>query len=141
MDGITGELCKHHQNGLTRHAHGAKKLAVLPRKIHEDAARIMYVDDFNGFKVFIHVQRDGYITIQADNGTIINEYIETILHPVIHKLEDGDKVCRWYFGDDHVIFRLEESGSISVSSNKIELVNLYCEPDNLKRVKDFLNRH
>lgn len=120
---------------------GLKNWPCYLEKIHEDAARIMYVDDFNGFKVFIHVQRDGYITIQADNGTIINEYIETIPHPVIHKLEDGDKVCRWYFGDDHVIFRLEESGSISVSSNKIELVNLYCEPGNLKRVKDFLNRH
>ena len=97
-------------------------------KIREDATRIVYVDDFNGSKIFIHVQRGGYVTIRADNDTIINDYIETIPHPVIHRLEDGDKVCRWCFGDDHVIFRLEESGSISVSSNKIELVNLYCEP-------------
>ncbi|WP_270594240.1 MULTISPECIES: hypothetical protein [Butyricimonas] len=110
-------------------------------RVCKNGSTTIYADDFNGFRVFVHVQRDGYITIQADNDTIINEYIETIPHPVIHKLEDGDKVCRWYFGDDHVIFRLEESGSISVSSNKIELVNLYCEPGNLKRVKDFLNRY
>ena len=113
-------------------------------KIREDATRIVYVDDFNGSKIFIHAQRGGKIYIEApagiEKGNIINDYIETIPHPVIHQLEDGDKVCRWYFGDDHVIFRLEESGSISVSSNKIELVNLYCEPGNLKRVKDFLNR-
>ena len=32
LDGITGELFKHHQNGITRHAHGAKKLAVQSRK-------------------------------------------------------------------------------------------------------------
>lgn len=50
-------------------------------KIHEDATRIVYVDDFNGSKIFIHVQRDGYVTIQADNDTIINDYIETIPHP------------------------------------------------------------
>ena len=111
-----------------------------PRKIHEDENHVVHVDDFNRSKIFIHVQRSGYIMIQADNDTIINDYIETIPHPVIHQLEDGDKVCGWYFGDDHVIFRLEESGSISVSSNKIELVNLYCEPGNLKRVKNFLNR-
>ena len=120
---------------------GLKNWPCYLEKIHEDETTTFYVDNFNGHKVFIHVQQGGYITIQADNGTIINEYIETIPHPVIHKLEDGDKVCRWYFGDDHVIFRLEESGSISVSSNKIELVNLYCEPGNLKRVKDFLNRY
>lgn len=46
-------------------------------KTHEDATRIVYVDDFNGSKIFIHVQRDGYVTIQADNDTIINDYIET----------------------------------------------------------------
>ena len=99
-------------------------------KIHEDATRIVYVDDFNGSKIFIHVQRGGKIYIEApagiEKGNIIND--------------NGDKICKWRFGDDHVIFRLEESGSISVSSNKIELVNLYCEPGNLKRVKDFLNR-
>ena len=108
-------------------------------KIHEDATRIVYVDDFNGSKIFIHVQWDGYVTIQADNDTIINDYIETVCKPSIFN-DNGDKICKWRFGDDHVIFRLEESGSISVSSNKIELVNLYCEPGNLKRVKDFLNR-
>ena len=119
---------------------GLKNWPCNLEKIHEDATRIVYVDDFNGSKIFIHVQRGGYVTIRAGNDTVINEYIETITRPVIHELEDGDKVCRWYFGDDHVIFRLEESGGISVSSNKIELVNLYCEPGNLKRVKDFLNR-
>ena len=120
---------------------GLKNWPCNLEKIQEDATRTVYVDDFNGRKIFIHVQRDGYVTIQADNDTIINDYIETIPHPVIHQLEDGDKVCRWYFGDDHVIFRLQESGSISVSSNKIELVNLYCEPGNVKRVKNFLNRY
>ena len=112
-------------------------------KIHEDATRIVYVDDFNGSKIFIHVQRGGKIYIEApagiEKGNIINDYIKTVCKPSIFN-ENGDKICKWRFGDDHVIFRLEESGSISVSSNKIELVNLYCEPGNLKRVKDFLNR-
>ena len=112
-------------------------------KIHEDATRIVYVDDFNGSKIFIHVQRGGKIYIEApagiEKGNIINDYIKTVCKPSIFN-DNGDKICKWYFGDDHVIFRLEESGSISVSSNKIELVNLYCEPGNLKRVKDFLNR-
>ena len=113
-------------------------------KIHEDATRIVYVDDFNGSKIFIHVQRGGKIYIEApagiEKGNIINDYIKTVCKPSIFN-DNGDKICKWRFGDDHVIFRLEESGSISVSSNKIELVNLYCEPSNLKRVKDFLNRY
>lgn len=112
-------------------------------KIHEDATRIVYVDDFNGSKIFIHAQRGGKIYIEApagiEKGNIINDYIKTVCKPSIFN-DNGDKICKWRFGDDHVIFRLEESGSISVSSNKIELVNLYCEPGNLKRVKDFLNR-
>lgn len=112
-------------------------------KTHEDATRIVYVDHFNGSKIFIHVQQGGKIYIEApagiEKGNIINDYIKTVCKPSIFN-NNGDKVCRWRFGDDHVIFRLEESGSISVSSNKIELVNLYCEPGNLKRVKDFLNR-
>ena len=112
-------------------------------KIHEDATRIVYVDDFNGSKIFIHAQRGGKIYIEApagiEKGNIINDYIKTVCKPSIFN-DNGDKICKWRFGDDHVIFRLEESESISVSSNKIELVNLYCEPGNLKRVKDFLNR-
>ena len=112
-------------------------------KIHEDATRIVYVDDFNGSKIFIHAQRGGKIYIEApagiEKGNIINDYIKTVCKPSIFN-DNGDKICKWRFGDDHVIFRLEESGSISVSSNKIELVNLYCEPGNLKRVKDFLNK-
>lgn len=112
-------------------------------KIHEDATRIVYVDDFNGSKIFIHAQRGGKIYIEApagiEKGNIINDYIKTVCKPSIFN-DNGDKICKWRFGDDHVIFRLEESGSISVSSNKIKLVNLYCEPGNLKRVKDFLNR-
>ena len=112
-------------------------------KIHEDATRIVYVDDFNGSKIFIHAQRGGKIYIEApagiEKGNIINDYIKTVCKPSIFN-DNGDKICKWRFGDDHVIFRLEESGSISVSSNKIELVNLYCEPGNLKRVKDVLNR-
>ena len=112
-------------------------------KIHEDATRIVYVDDFNGSKIFIHVQQGGKIYIEEpaeiEKGNIINDYIKTVCKPSIFN-DNGDKICKWRFGDDHVIFRLEESGSISVSSNKIELVNLYCEPGNLKRVKDFLNR-
>ena len=112
-------------------------------KIHEDATRIVYVDDFNGSKIFIHAQRGGKIYIEApagiEKGNIINDYIKTVCKPSIFN-DNGDKICKWRFGDDHVIFRLEESGSISVSSNKIELVNLYCEPGNLKRVKNFLNR-
>ena len=39
-------------------------------KIHEDATRIVYVDDFNGSKIFIHVQRDGYVTIPTRSSTI-----------------------------------------------------------------------
>ena len=113
-------------------------------KIHEDATRIVYVDDFNGSKIFIHAQRGGKIYIEApagiEKGNIINDYIKTVCKPSIFN-DNGDKICKWRFGNDHVIFRLEESGSISVSSNKIELVNLYCEPGNLKRVKDFLNRY
>ena len=113
-------------------------------KIHEDATRIVYVDDFNGSKIFIHAQRGGKIYIEApagiEKGNIINDYIKTVCKPSIFN-DNGDKICKWRFGDDHVIFRLEESGGISVSSNKIELVNLYCEPGNLKRVKDFLSRH
>ena len=113
-------------------------------KIREDATYIMYVDDFNGVKIFIHVQQGGKIYIEApagiEKGNIINDYIKTVCQPSVFN-DSGDKVCRWYFSDDHVIFRLEESGYISVSSNKIELVNLYCEPDNVKLVKDFLNRY
>ena len=62
---------------------GLKNWPCNLEKIHEDATRTVYVDDFNGSKIFIHVQRDGYVTIQADNDTIINDYIETIPHPVI----------------------------------------------------------
>ena len=91
-------------------------------------------------RVFVLVQQERQIFIQAENGIIINDYIKTVCKPSIFN-DNGDKVCKWYFGDDHFIFRLEESGSISVSSNKIELVNLYCEPGNLKRIKDFLNRY
>ena len=47
-------------------------------KIPEDENHVVHVDDFNGSKIFIHVQRSGYIMIQADNDTIINDYIETI---------------------------------------------------------------
>lgn len=113
-------------------------------KIHEDATHIVYVDNFNGSEIFIHVQQGGKIYIEApaeiEKGNIINDYIKNRLKPSIFN-DNGDKICKWRFGDDHVIFRLEESGSISVSSNKIELVNLYCEPGNLKRVKDLLNKH
>lgn len=56
---------------------GLKNWPCNLEKIHEDATRTVYVDDFNGSKIFIHVQRDGYVTIQADNDTIINDYIET----------------------------------------------------------------
>ena len=123
---------------------GLKNWPCYLEKIHEDATRIVYVDDFNGSKIFIHAQRGGKIYIEApagiEKGNIINDYIKTVCKPSIFN-DNGDKICKWRFGDDHVIFRLEESGSISVSSNKIELVNLYCEPGNLKRVKDFLNRY
>lgn len=113
-------------------------------KIHEDATNIMYVDNFNGDKIFIHVQQGGKIYIEVpaeiEKGNIINDYIKTVCKPSIFN-NNGDKVCRWRFGNDCIIFRLEESGYMYVSECKIELVNLYCEPDNVKRVKNFLNRY
>ena len=109
-------------------------------KLHEDETTTFYANNFSGHRVFVHVQQGGQIFIQAENGIIINDYIKTVYKLSVFN-DNGDKVCEWRFGKDHVVFRLEESGSISVSSNKIELVNLYCEPSNLKRVKDFLNRY
>lgn len=123
---------------------GLKNWPCNLEKIHEDATRIVYVDAFNGSKIFIHVQRGVKIYIEVpagiEKGNIINDYIKTVCKPSIFN-NNGDKVCRWRFGDDQVIFRLGESGDMYVTSNKIELVNLYCEPDNVKRVKDFLNRY
>ena len=119
---------------------GLKNWPCNLEKIYEDETTTFYADNFNGHRVFVLVQQERQIFIQAENGIIINDYIKTVCKPSIFN-DNGDKVCKWYFGDDHFIFRLEESGSISVSSNKIELVNLYCEHGNLKRIKDFLNRY
>ena len=51
-------------------------------KIHEDATRIVYVDDFNGSEIFIHVQQGGKIYIEGpaeiEKGNIINDYIKTV---------------------------------------------------------------
>ncbi|MBS5625722.1 MAG: hypothetical protein KHW86_10970 [Porphyromonadaceae bacterium] len=109
------------------------------KKAYEDESTTIYVDDFNGFSIFVYVQQGGKILIQADNGTIISNYVKNVCKSTVIK-DSGDRVCKWCFGKDHVIFRLKESGEMYVSSNKIELVNLYCEPENLEKVEDFLNR-
>ncbi len=49
------------------------------------------------------------ILIQADNGTIVSNYVKNVYKSTVTK-DSGDKVCKWCFGKDHVIFRLKESG-------------------------------
>lgn len=110
------------------------------KKAYEDESTTIYADDFNGFSIFVYMQQGGKILIQADNGTIVSNYVKNVYKSTVTK-DSGDKVCKWCFGKDHVIFRLKESGEMYVSSNKIELVNLYCESENLEKVEDFLNRY
>lgn len=58
---------------------------------------------------------------------------------VLQKIDDV-KVCRYYFGKDYVYFHLYESGEITVTSNKVQLMNIYSEQDKLKLVIDTLDK-
>ena len=40
---------------------------------------------------------------------------------ILQKIDDV-KVCRYYFGKDYVYFHLYESGEITVTSNKVQLI-------------------
>ena len=67
-------------------------------KIHEDATRIVYVDDFNGSKIFIHVQRGGkiYIEVPAEIEKAISSTIT--LKPSVNRLFSTITVTRFADG-------------------------------------------
>ena len=58
---------------------------------------------------------------------------------VLQKSNDV-KICRYYFGNDHVYFHLYDSGEITITSNKVQLMNIYSERDKLQVVIDMLDR-
>ena len=48
------------------------------KKAYEDESTTIYADDFNGFSIFVYMQQGGKILIQADNGTIVSNYVKNV---------------------------------------------------------------
>ena len=80
---------------------GLKNWPCNLEKIYEDETTTFYADNFNGHRVFVLVQQERQIFIQAENGIIINDYIKTVCKPSIFN-DNGDKVCKWYWKNREV---------------------------------------